>query len=82
MEKNIEKRKTYSKPSIEFIDFSLCGSIAATCVYDGNYSDGNTCSYVDNGWTLFSSENESCTWQKDIEFCYHVPTEDKSVFGS
>ena len=81
MEKNTMQRKTYSKPCVEFVDFSLSGSIAASCVYRGNHDDGNSCSYEDNGWNFFSMEG-ICEYQGNGDFCYHVPTVDNSIFGS
>ena len=81
MEKNSMEKKTYSKPCVEFVDFSLTGSIASTCVYKGTYSDGNTCGYLDNGYTVFSP-NSSCDYPVDKAFCYHVPTDDDSIFSS
>lgn len=83
MENNLVKRKSYSKPCVEFVNFSLSGSIAAVCRYAGTNTDGNTCGYLDNGWIMFAVEGV-CTFQlpKDQDFCYHVPTEDTSVFSS
>lgn len=82
MEKNISGKKAYSKPCVDFVDFSLTGSIAATCTYQGTYTDGNTCGYVDNGWTVYAVQGVCNVIIKDPDFCYHVPTEDKSVFSS
>lgn len=43
-------KRTYSKPDIGLVDFSLSSSIAANCLYkDGNQADGNTCTANDNG---------------------------------
>ena len=82
MEKNTMRRKTYAKPCVEFVDFSLTGSIAATCAHEGTNTDINTCGYVgDNGWIVYA-QNSFCDIGTDKEFCYHVPTEDNSVFGS
>ena len=82
MEKNIMEKKTYSKPCVEFVDFSLTGSIAATCVYQGNNTDGNTCGYLDNGWTVYAIGSVCDIIVTNPNFCYHVPTEDESVFSS
>lgn len=82
MEKNIMQRKTYSKPCVEFVDFSLSGSIAATCTYKGTNADKNTCGYVDNGWIVYVTENICNMIVQNPDFCYHVPTEDKSIFSS
>lgn len=81
MEKNSMEKKTYSKPCVGFVDFSLTGSIAATCVHKGNYDDGNSCSYYDNGYNVFSPGG-SCDFPINKDFCYHAPTEDSSVFSS
>ena len=81
MDKNIIRKKAYSKPCVGLVDFSLTGSIAATCVYEGNNTDGNTCGYKDNGYLVFSLSGV-CDFPADKEFCYHVPTVDNSIFGS
>lgn len=83
MENNLVKRKSYSKPCVEFVNFSLSGSIAAACKYAGTNTDGNTCGYWDNGWFMYA-DNGVCTTPigKVSDFCYHVPTEDTSVFSS
>lgn len=78
-------KKVYSKPDIELVDFSLSGSIAATCKFMGNYADGNSCGYEDNDWIFFSNMSicDIDPAEKGNEdFCYHVPTEDQSVFAS
>lgn len=82
MEKETVVKKAYSKPHVEFVDFSLSGSIAATCVHQGTQSDISTCGYVgDGGWIVYA-QNSFCDIGTDKEFCYHVPTEDNSIFGS
>ena len=81
MEKNIMEKKTYSKPCVEFVDFSLSGSIAATCAHQGTNTDSNTCGYLENGWIVYA-QNSFCDFGTDLEFCYHVPTADNSIFGS
>ena len=82
MEKNSMEKKTYSKPCVEFVDFSLTGSIASTCKFEGTNSDGNSCGYLDNGWIVYAIENVCDTIVNDPYFCIHVPTEDTSVFSS
>lgn len=74
-------KKVYFKPRVEFVDFSLAGSIAATCVHQGTNTDSNSCGYIDNGWLVYA-QNSTCEVGIDKEFCYHVPTEDSSIFGS
>lgn len=81
MEKDTMQRKTYSKPCVEFVDFSLSGSIAASCVHQGTNTDSNTCGYESNGWLVYA-QNSFCDVGTDKEFCYHVPTDDNSIFGS
>lgn len=84
MDKTDIVKKFYSKPNVEFVNFSLAGSIAATCVYQGTETDVNTCGYTtedSNGWTFFAQDICDIA-VGDKEFCYHVPTEDISVFGS
>ena len=81
MDKNIIRKKAYSKPCVGLVDFSLTGSIAATCVHEGNNTDGNTCGYMDNGYFVFSPGGV-CGFPVDKEFCYHAPTADTSIFSS
>ena len=81
MDKNIMRKKAYSRPCVELVDFSLTGSIAATCVYRGTNTDINTCGYVENGWTVYA-QNSFCDIGTDKEFCYHTPTADTSIFSS
>ena len=82
MEKNIKRKKAYSKPCVDFVDFSLTGSIAASCKYEGTNTDGQTCGYVDNGWTVYAVQGVCNIIIQNPDFCYHVPTEDTSVFSS
>lgn len=84
MEKNTVIKKVYSKPGVEFVDFSLAGSIASTCVYTGTHADIDTCGFTtedSNGWIYFA-QNVCDIAVADKDFCYHVPTEDQSVFNS
>lgn len=85
MEKKAGK-KPYTKPRIEFVEFSLVSSITATCTYTGTHADGNNCTYDDNGWIRFSSANSVCVNEgivdDDLSYCYHVPTADTSIFSS
>ena len=82
MDKNIMRKKAYSKPCVGLVDFSLTGSIAATCVHEGNNTDGNSCGYKENGYFVFSPSNGSCDFPVDKAFCYHAPTADTSIFSS
>lgn len=81
MAKETVVKKAYSKPNVEFVDFSLSGSIAAACTHQGTNTDGHTCGYYDNGWLVYMQDSV-CDVGADRDFCYHVPTEDNSIFGS
>lgn len=81
MAKETVVKKAYSKPNVEFVDFSLSGSIAATCTHQGTNADSNSCGYEENGWLVYA-QNSFCDIGTDKEFCYHVPTADTSIFGS
>lgn len=81
MDKNYMIKKAYSKPNVQLVNFSLAGSVAATCVHQGTNADGNTCGYFDKDWLVYATDG-ICDYPIDIEFCYHVPTEDTSIFGS
>ena len=82
MAKETVVKKAYSKPNVEFVDFSLSGSIAATCTYQGTNTDSNSCGYLDNGWILYATVGICDMIVTDPNFCYHVPTEETSVFSS
>ena len=58
-------KKSYSKPTIEFVDFTLSSSIASTCKWQADFSQ-NTCDPVieDNGWTIYN-EAFACDYQVD-----------------
>ena len=73
-------KKTYSKPEIIFESFKMTSSIANTCSgLQGYISDGSVCEIVDNGFTIFNSDNDQC----DPHGCYHVSTDySAGVFGS
>lgn len=82
MAKETVVKKAYSKPNVEFVDFSLSGSIAAACTHQGTNTDDQTCGYLmSNGWLVYA-QNSFCDVGSDEEFCYHVPTADTSIFGS
>lgn len=74
-------KKTYVKPEISFVDFTLSASIAGACTHTGNFSNGAECYYEDNGFHVFAPKGV-CDFPVDEEFCYHVPTEDTSIFNS
>ena len=72
-------KKTYTKPDVMAIDFSLGSSVSSTCTYVGNFGSSDSCGYNDNGFIVFIN---NCQIVSDKDFCYHVPTADNSVFDS
>lgn len=76
-------KKAYSKPQIVFESFELTKSIAAGCVYLSNtFGSPNSCTYTENGTTIFMS---NCGYDNDDaykDFCYHIPTDDGAIFNS
>ena len=75
-------KKTYVKPMVAFENFQMTSSVAGTCKSIATTTDGNTCVYVaGNGWVYFNM-NTTCTTPYNESFCYHVPTEDTTVFAS
>lgn len=51
-------KKTYTKPELYYENFSLLGSIAASCTdVDKNAQDANACSVMDDvlGMTIFTT---------------------------
>ena len=78
-------KKAYVKPDAMLVDFSLSSSIAAACKQQASLSDANTCKpyEIDGGWIVMTTGNLICDFTpEDPNFCYHVPTEDTSVFSS
>ena len=80
-------KKTYVKPVVAFENFQMIANVASsTCVYTTPTStNGVECYYTDKeGWTRFSeSVGTNCFFKHSVdEFCYHVPGENNSVFGS
>lgn len=80
-------KKTYSAPDIVFESFSLSVSIAA-CAVETNYGQYE-CGYKhDPENIIFVSGVSGCkevVEDGDPVFdgvCYHVPAEDKQLFGS
>ena len=72
-------KKTYTKPDVMSVDFSLGSSMSSGCTYIGNFDSGDSCGYNDNGFIIFIN---SCQIVSDKDFCYHVPTADTNVFDS
>ena len=86
-------KKTYEKPMIIFEDFSLSTSIAAGCEgIVGNPTAGSCAVLGSGGIAVFSSSmTEVCDYtpeglgqpeDKWDGLCYHVPTEDYTLFNS
>ena len=77
-------KKVYVKPDAMLVDFSLSSSIAATCKHTATMSDSSCNPYsIDGGWIVMTTGNFVCELTPDDPtFCYHVPTEDTSVFSS
>lgn len=77
-------KKTYARPTIEFVDFTLSSSIASTCKWQANFQE-NVCDprIEDNGWIIYN-QSYDCDFQVDQDpgVCYHVPTADSSLFSS
>ena len=80
-------KKAYSKPQIVFESFVLSRSIASGCEFiSGNYSDASSCTFTDpkTKWNIFI--NSQCEIGSDTledgDICYHVSTEDRTIFNS
>ena len=75
-------KKTYCKPMVAFESFQMTSNIAGTCVVMGNSGNENSCTYFDSvsGWTFFT--NGGCNMNLTEMFCYHIPTDDTSIFAS
>ena len=82
--------KVYSKPEIMFESFVSSTSIAADCdKIVGNPSKGTCGIEGSSGNILFSGSVSGCNFDwaglkgDDYDgFCYHMPTEDTSLFNS
>lgn len=75
----------YVKPCMELIDFSLTSSIAGVCLMTPlQANDACYAMMTDNEWIVYEGGNGTCLIDtSDVpEFCYHVPTEDRSVHVS
>lgn len=80
-----KKKLAYSKPNVEFVDFTLSSNIAANCSQIATTSDVNTCFYEENGLIVFVTTDSGCTFptgNSEDNFCYHVPFDDKRIFAS
>ncbi len=77
-------KKTYNKPQIVFESFEITTSIAAGCMFlTDTKSDSNSCSYTENGVTIFTSKDVCGMDDTDAKgFCYHVPTDSYVIFNS
>jgi hypothetical protein len=77
--KATKNKKTYTKPDVLAIDFTIKSSASSGCAYVGNFADGNNCGYNDNGFIIFIG---NCQIIGDKDFCYQVPAADQNVFSS
>lgn len=78
-------RKKYEKPKVYYEQFSLSSEIAS-CANAANF-EMNACPISIpelGGMTIFLTDG-TCDWytpNADDMICYHVPTDDMSVFTS
>lgn len=82
-------KKMYSKPQIQFEDFSLSASIAAGCDVKTNLHTENVCGYIDpndrDKNVVFTLEVSGCVFkQPDLtdSICYHIPAVNNDLFNS
>ena len=77
-------KKLYSKPEIQFEDFSICNSIAANCAMLAN-STVETCKvevdYAGDKMEVFANGICDFAYPKDV-VCYHVPGPTYNIFAS
>lgn len=78
-------KKTYSKPLLYYESFSLSTQLA-TCGYTATFElNGCPISIPELGGETIFVTTGICDWytpNPDDMICYHVPTDDMSVFGS
>lgn len=82
-------KKIYEKPVVIIENFALCENIAVGCELKSNHQQ-DVCTYVDNGWITFTSQNTACVdvqidqeeQEKSEKLCYHVPMEEYNIFTS
>ena len=78
-------KKSYVKPTLELVDFTLSSSIAGTCNATKTSEDVNSCAVMNNEteWLVYATFAicEDIQINSD-SFCYHVPTEDAIIFAS
>lgn len=75
-------KKTYVKPTIEYVNFRMSAQIAA-CARQVSFSNPQNCVIDDGGWMVFAESNSNCLIKPDMtELCYDVPTADAKLFSS
>lgn len=81
----MNRKLKYVKPCMEFVDFSLTSSIAGNCVATPLSAD-NVCEamLMENGWVIYNSGNVDCIIDSynSHDFCYHVPSESRTIHVS
>ena len=79
-------RKTYSKPEIIFEDFTLNESIAGNCDVKTFTPAQRQCGFDFGGIFIFMENITGCELKFEDDgtngVCYHVPTEDNTLFNS
>lgn len=85
-------KKEYRKPEIVFESFALSTNIAASCAIDTDQHSQNVCGiYLPGIGNVFADDVNVCT--KIVrpddpgntlynQYCYHVPTDARSLFNS
>ena len=83
-------KKTYVKPALELVDFTLSSSIAGNCTFTANFAE-KVCSPVieDNGYTVYNAAY-LCDYELNLGdgagntdgVCYHVPVADANICAS
>ncbi len=82
-------KKAYSKPQIQFEDFTLSTNIAGDCEVPTNLPSNSTCGLDFSGVTVFLEGMGGCTLEVDNlggdgefnQICYHVPY-GQNIFNS
>lgn len=85
-------KREYRKPEIVFESFALSTNIAAACAIDTNQHSQNVCGiYLPGVGNVFTEDVNVCTKRVNPDdpgaslynrYCYHVPTEARSLFNS
>lgn len=82
-------KREYSKPEIVFESFALSTNIAASCEIDTNQASRGVCGfYLPGVGNVFDNSVPACVRKvrpdsgEYNQYCYHVPTEARSLFNS